>query len=190
MSTTTSFATLALHTARLTLRPTAPADAAALLAINADPEVARYLSRPAWTDIAQAEARIAQDAVDMAAGTHLRLAVEHESRLVGDCTLFNWSRQCRRAEIGYVLGRAAWGRGLMHEALTALVGFGFGPVMDLHRIEADIDPRNEGSAKTLERLGFMREGLLRERWIVSGEVSDSALYGLLRSDWARRAQSS
>ena len=55
--------------------------------------------------------------------------------------------------------------------------------MALNRVEADIDPRNEASARTLERLGFRREGLLRERWIVGDEVSDTALYGLLQRDW-------
>ncbi len=49
--------------------------------------------------------------------------------------------------------------------------------------EADIDPRNAASAKSLERLGFIKEGHLRERWIVEGEVSDTDLYGLLRSEW-------
>jgi RimJ/RimL family protein N-acetyltransferase len=53
----------------------------------------------------------------------------------------------------------------------------------LNRIEADIDPRNVASARSLERLGFSKEGHLRQRWIVNGEVSDSAFYGLLLSDW-------
>jgi len=69
--------------------------------------------------------------------------------------------------------------------LQALVGYGFDR-MDLNRIEADVDPRNEASARSLERLGFACEGLLRERWIVGGEVSDTAMYGLLRKDWQRR----
>ena len=58
--------------------------------------------------------------------------------------------------------------------------------MKLNRVKADIHPDNLASAKTLERLGFIREGYLRERWIIEGEVSDSALYGLLRSDWVKR----
>ena len=70
----------------------------------------------------------------------------------------------------------------MHEALQALLDFGFGE-LDLNRIEADIDPRNSASARTLERLGFTKEGYLRERWIVGEEVSDTALYGLLRREW-------
>jgi RimJ/RimL family protein N-acetyltransferase len=57
----------------------------------------------------------------------------------------------------------------------------------LRRIEADIDPRNSASCKLVERLGFVREGLLRERWDVAGELCDAALYGLLASDWRRNA---
>jgi RimJ/RimL family protein N-acetyltransferase len=73
----------------------------------------------------------------------------------------------------------------MHEALQALLEFGVGE-LDLNRIEADIDPRNSASARTLERLGFTKEGYLRERWIVGDEVSDTAIYGLLRREWRVR----
>jgi RimJ/RimL family protein N-acetyltransferase len=72
----------------------------------------------------------------------------------------------------------------MHEALKGVVDYAFN-VLDLNRIEADIDPRNGSSARSLQRLGFTQEGLLRERWIVGLEVSDSAIYGLLRHDWPR-----
>jgi RimJ/RimL family protein N-acetyltransferase len=55
--------------------------------------------------------------------------------------------------------------------------------LDLRRIEADVDPRNAASIRTLERLGFRREGYLRERWRVNGEVQDALFYGLLRREW-------
>jgi RimJ/RimL family protein N-acetyltransferase len=71
----------------------------------------------------------------------------------------------------------------MHEALQALIDYAFGP-LGLNRIEADIDPRNSNSARSLERLGFRMEGVLRERWIVAGEVSDTGYYGLLRKEWS------
>ena len=70
----------------------------------------------------------------------------------------------------------------MREALSALLDFGF-QKLDLNRVEADIDPRNLASAKLLDRLGFQKEGFLRERWIVEGEISDTALYGLLKREW-------
>lgn len=68
------------------------------------------------------------------------------------------------------------------EALHALIDHAFGP-LDYNRLEADIDPRNAASARVLERLGFKREGLLRDRWIVNGEISDTEMYGLLRKEW-------
>ena len=70
----------------------------------------------------------------------------------------------------------------MNEALKALLYYAF-QTLDLNRLEADIDPRNSASAKTLERLGFQKEGHLRERWIVNNEISDTWLYGLLRREW-------
>lgn len=97
------------------------------------------------------------------------------------CTLFAFSAQCRRAEVGYALASQCWGCGYMDEALRALLGYGFGE-LGLNRVEADIDPRNKASARSLERLGFVKEGHLRERWVVGDEVSDTALYGLLARD--------
>jgi [ribosomal protein S5]-alanine N-acetyltransferase len=103
------------------------------------------------------------------------------AELIGTVSLFALDLGNRRAEIGYALHRSAWGHGYAAEAVTGVVDHAFGE-LGLNRLEADIDPRNEASARLLDRLGFRREGLLRERWIVAGEVSDSALYGLLRSD--------
>ena len=102
--------------------------------------------------------------------------------LIGTCSLFNVSKQCRRAEIGYGIAPAYWRQGYMFEAVSALLAFAF-DTLAMNRLEADIDPRNTASARSLEKLGFQREGLLPERWIVDGEVSDSALYGLLARAW-------
>jgi RimJ/RimL family protein N-acetyltransferase len=87
-----------------------------------------------------------------------------------------------RAEIGYAIGSDYWGKGYMNEALTALIAHAF-EVLDLRRLEADVDPRNTRSIRTLERLGFQREGFLRERWHVCGEIQDAFFYGLLRREW-------
>ncbi len=51
--------------------------------------------------------------------------------------------------------------------------------MGMRRIDADVDPRNAASLRCIERLGFVREGFARERWVVAGEVQDSVLLGLL-----------
>ena len=102
--------------------------------------------------------------------------------VLGTCTLFRWEARHRRAEIGFALGRARQGKGFGTEAVGLLVAFAF-QVLGLHRLEADADPRNEPSLRLLERLGFRREGYLRERYHVNGEVQDSVLLGLLRPEW-------
>ncbi len=180
----TPFDHLPLKTPRLLLRPLAPADAESLFAIFSDPAVMRYWSTPPWTSIDRAHQMIANDHTSLPAGEHLRLGLEirDTTQLIGTCTFYDFNAQCRRAEIGYAMGSAFWGHGYMHEALTALLEYGFRE-LDLNRVEADIDPRNLASAKCLERLGFQYEGLLRERWIVDGEISDTGFYGLLRREW-------
>jgi RimJ/RimL family protein N-acetyltransferase len=179
-----------LSTPRLRLRPLRADDADALFSIFSDPVVMRYMNTGPWPSIERAHQMIDRDTASLPKGEYVRFGLEIETtgQMIGICNLFQFMWQCRRCEIGYTLGRAFWGNGYMHEALTALIAFGF-EALDLNRIEADVDPRNPGSVRSLERLGFAREGLLRERWIVEGEVSDSGLYGLLRSDWVARGGS-
>ncbi len=178
------FDRLVLPTRRLRLRPLGEPDAPALFTIFGDAAVMRYWSTPPWTSIDEARQMIDSDQRDLAGGEHLRLGLERldDGELLGTCSLFAISQRNRRAEIGYALASRAWGRAYMDEALRALLNHGFGQ-LGLNRIEADIDPRNEASARSLQRLGFRQEGHLRERWIVGGEVSDTALYGLLQRDW-------
>ncbi|MCC6595314.1 MAG: GNAT family N-acetyltransferase, partial [Rhodanobacteraceae bacterium] len=98
------------------------------------------------------------------------------------CSLFALSRDHARAELGYALRPAYWRQGLATQMLTLALGHAF-TALGLLRIEADVDPLNLASCRLLERLGFVREGLLRERWRVGGATQDSALYGLLARDW-------
>ena len=177
-----------LETPRLVLRTLDDADAAALFALYSDPETTRYWSTPAWTDMAQAQRMIDGDRVHREAGTAIRFGLVERAGggMVGCCSLHHIDAGSRRAEVGYILRPSHHRRGLMHEAMTALVRYAFDR-LSLRRLEADIDPRNTASARTLERLGFTQEGLLRARWLVAGEVSDSAFYGLLRDDpWRER----
>ena len=107
--------------------------------------------------------------------------------MIGTLTLFGFAPAHRRCEVGYALGRAHWGRGFVGEALEAAIRFAF-ETLDLHRLEADVDPRNPASMRALERAGFAREGFLRERYHVHGEIQDAVYFGLLRREWeARRA---
>jgi RimJ/RimL family protein N-acetyltransferase len=179
-----SFADVRLETPRLLLRPFKHADATDLFTVYSHPEVYRHVPIGGWTQVDEAHQRIARDINTMAAGEQLRLAVQRteDARVIGEVLLFNFARESRRAEIGYALARDAWGQGYVREALAPLIDMAFGG-LELRRLEAEIDPRNAASAKVLERLGFRQEGMLRQRWILRGETSDSGLYGLLDTDW-------
>ena len=182
-----AFHRLVLQTERLLLRPLAASDAGALFAIFSDRQVTRYWSSAAWDSQTTAEDYIAKDIKALRRGEHLRLGIEVRAttELVGMCTLYAFMNQCRRAEIGYAMSSVYWGCGYMHEALLRLLDYGFAE-LDLHRVEADVDPRHLASVRCLDRLGFRKEGHLRERWIVDGEISDTSFYGLLHNDWRTR----
>jgi len=175
-------------TARLTIRQLTDADTPALFAIFSHPEVMRYWSSPPWTSLSQAEERLTrvQEGYRSRSGYQWGIERKEDRALLGTCSIFDIHEASRRAEIGYALGRPHWGQGYMQEALTGLVDYAF-TTLNLNRLEADIDPRNAASAKTLERLGFQKEGFLPERWIVGDEVSDTWLYGLLRRNWRGNA---
>lgn len=178
---------ITLDTERLRLRWLTPADADALFAIFSDPQVARYWSAPPWDQVEQARAAI-QAALDAYAnGSGMKLAVIHRDSgaMIGYTNFYAFHDQNRRCDLGYAMASAWWGKGYQTEALAAMLDFGF-RTLDLNRIEADIDPRNEGSARVLEKLGFTREGYMPERWIVNGEVCDTAFYGLLKRNWNAR----
>ncbi len=177
----------ALETPRLRLREVRDSDAAALFTLHGDARVMRYWSSSVWTDPAQAQELLQRLRRDRAAGAMpWAIATREGDVLIGTVTLFNINHTHRRAEIGYALGSAHWGRGLASEALRAVLHHAF-DAMRLVRVEADTDPRNESSLRMLTRLGFQREGLLRRRWFVADEWCDSAWLGLLREDFAQKS---
>jgi ribosomal-protein-alanine N-acetyltransferase len=173
-----------LHTARLRLRPFHDGDANNLFALHSSASVLRYWDAPPWREPERAE-RFISGCREMAEeGTGARLAVDRvsDSAFIGWCSLNRWNPEYRSASLGYCFDDAAWGHGYGTEAARALLRWAF-DVLDLNRVQAETDTRNAASARVLEKLGFMREGTLREDCIVNGEVSDSSVYGLLRREW-------
>ncbi|MFC7246987.1 GNAT family N-acetyltransferase [Catellatospora aurea] len=179
-----SLPTPTLHTARLRLRPFDDTDADDLFALHSDAEVLRYWDSPPWTEPARAERFLAVCRQLAEEGTGARLVVEHASdgAFLGWCTLNRWNPDFRSASLGYCFGKAAWGHGYATEAARALLEWAYA-TLDLNRVQAEADTRNAASARVLEKLGFVREGTLREDCVVNGDVSDSWVYGLLRGEW-------
>ncbi len=169
---------------RVRLRWLTEADVPSLFAVFSDPEVMRYWSSEPMADAGEAKSLLDDIRAHFAARTLFQwgVALSEDDRVVGTCTLLHLDGRNRRAEIGYALAREQWGRGLMREALTALLDYAF-TTLGLHRVEADVDPENAASLRLLGRLGFTREGVLRERWLVGGRAHDSVMLGLLGREW-------
>ena len=176
-----------LTTPRLAMRETRDADVDVEYAMRTDLVVMRYWSSPPIQEIGEARDTVERAKGYFASRVGIRwiVTLRDDDRMMGSVALFSFHEQNRLAEVGYALAREHWGKGYMHEALVAAIDYAFGP-LGLRRLEADTHPSNAASVKTLERLGFTREGFLRERWQVGDEISDSLVWGLLAREWAAR----
>ncbi len=176
-----------LETERLVLRRLHPADAESLFAILADERVARFYDDEAFTGVSQAREQIESWARGYDEWRSIRWGIVQRGTdtVIGTCGYYGFHRWHARGSLGYELARPYWRQGIMTEALAAILGFGFREV-GVNRIQAVLMPGNEASVKLLEKLGFQREGMLRqyENWGEKGYV-DLVIFSLLRDEYAR-----
>jgi RimJ/RimL family protein N-acetyltransferase len=111
------------------------------------------------------------------------VALQHDDRLVGTCGFNEWSDVHRWAELAYELAPAYWGKGLMRQAVAAVLQWVYQEDL-VNRVQAFVRVDNRRSQGLLERSGFVREGCLRSYRVCRGVPHDFYIYGLLRSDWA------
>ncbi|WP_138494958.1 GNAT family N-acetyltransferase [Paenibacillus pinistramenti] len=179
-----------LESTRLVLRRLEESDAEQLYKYWSDPEVVKFMNVPPFADAADTQEMIRW--LNLLAETEdtLRWGIEVKStgRLIGSCGYNTWQLSgTYRAEIGYELGREYWQQGYMFEALEAMFRFGF-ETMGLNRIEALTFPENTASISLLQKLGFSREGLLREYQKDGDRFVDLFIFSLLRREWERERE--
>nr|WP_316640510.1 GNAT family N-acetyltransferase [uncultured Roseateles sp.] len=105
-------------------------------------------------------------------------------RIIGQCHVSQVSRYAfQSAMLGYALDAQAQGKGLMHEALRVLVAEMFSTQVWLHRLQAAYRPENQRSARVLERLGFVTEGLSKNYLFIDGRWRDHVLTALINPNW-------
>jgi ribosomal-protein-alanine N-acetyltransferase len=172
-----------LETQRLQLRPLMLSDVDFVFQHFSDPEVTRYLLDEA--PLQQREE--AQQLIEFFTNpqqTSNRWGLWHkaDARLIGTCGYHHWDKQRLRAEIGYDLSPTYWLQGLMAEAVRAALDYGFAQ-MKLHRVEALVYVGHPRSARVLEKLGFQREGTLRDYFTLNGQFYDHWMYSLLSGEW-------
>lgn len=175
---------LPLHTERLLLRTAREDDLDQFLDYWGDPAVTAYLPFDAL-DRAGAQERLGRFLANTAPAAFddaLSLVIELDGRAIGDLMLrLKEGEPPSVAELGWILHPVYSGRGIATEAGTALIDLAFGHY-SCHRVMAQLDPRNDASARLCERMGMTKEAHLRQDWWGKGEWSDTAVYGLLRSE--------
>jgi [ribosomal protein S5]-alanine N-acetyltransferase len=153
------------RTQRLLLRPAREDDLEPLHEILSNARAMTYWSSPPHADIVQSRKWL-QSMIDIRLPEGEDFIVEHEGQLIGKAGLW------RFPEIGFILHPDHWGRGFASEALGFVLCRAF-EVHGLPKVDADVDPRNEGSLKLLRRLGFRETGRKERTWLIGEEWCDS-----------------
>jgi ribosomal-protein-alanine N-acetyltransferase len=113
------------------------------------------------------------------------VVLKDSGAFVGTCGVdVNYAPEHARAELSYVLSLEHWGKGLMPEAVRAVIRFGFGR-MGLNRIQARCMAENTASARVMEKAGMTYEGTLREPEFIKGAYRDMKIYTILRREFRR-----
>ncbi|HEY3735808.1 MAG TPA: GNAT family protein [Jatrophihabitans sp.] len=175
-----------LLTERLLLRPPTVEDAAAVHIYKSRADVTRYIPHGPLTfeQIHERHAKARTRIEDAGQALNLLAFRRDTGELVGDVVLFWHSVEHRGGEVGYILDPAHNGHGYATELARFAVGLGFAG-LGLHRMVGRIDPRNEASARVLERVGMRKEAHFISNEFIQGEWTDEAVYAVLEDDWRR-----
>jgi ribosomal-protein-alanine N-acetyltransferase len=172
-----------IKTPRLLLRQVAETDAAALFSLRSDERVMRYFDAPMMQSEEEARAFLGKNKVSFEEGTGILWAISllEDTTMIGTITIWRIDKTHFRGEMGYLLHPDFQGKGLMSEAIQAVLRYGF-DTLNLHSMEANVNPNNQASITLLERNGFVREGYFRENYYFNGKFLDTAVYSRLSTN--------
>ena len=172
-----------LRTERLLLRKLNMHDAQDVYVYSSDPLVAKHVLWDAHRNVAESKSYIRYMMRKYRLGEPSSWGMEYleENRIIGTIGFMWYNEENRSAEVGYSLSRAYWNRGLMTEALSAVVRYGF-ERLGLNRIEAQHEVDNPASGAVMRKVGMRHEGTLRSRLYNKGRYVDVELYAILRKD--------
>ncbi|QEE17222.1 GNAT family N-acetyltransferase [Promethearchaeum syntrophicum] len=174
-----------LTTPRLELKQITSDHAQDLLAFWGEDTVTQYTDFESFKSINKIQDVInwIQSRFEEKNGIRWGIFLKTNGKMIGTCGFNSWiTKRGNKSEIGYDLHPKYWRRGIMYEALTHMITYGF-QTMKLHRIEAHVDPDNMGSQKILEKLQFTKEGCLRENGFWKGRYWTNIVFGLLEPEF-------
>jgi [ribosomal protein S5]-alanine N-acetyltransferase len=172
-----------LETDRLIFRQFHKNDAAQLFKIRSNPQVMEFMDAIVLKSEADAKVLLKSFHAEFKIKKGITWAIveKQTNQLIGSFGFWKLFKNHCRAEIGYSLLPEYWGKGLMAETFKALIEFGFNQ-MQVHSIEANVNPENQKSKQLLERVGFRKEAHFRENFLYKEKFLDSAIYCLVETD--------
>ena len=172
-----------LETEHLHLRELTMNDAPDFFLMRSDLRVMKYIGRPIAKTVEDAEKiiQVMLDNKNLGDGINWGICMKNTSKVIGNIGYYRMKKEHDRAEVGYLLSADLFRKGIMHEALNAVLDYGFAK-MNLHSVEAVINPANEASEKLLLKNNFVREGYFKEEFFWNGVYQDSAVFSLLKKN--------
>ena len=170
-----------IKTERLLLRSIEKPDTPELLFLRSDETVMQYIDRERMKSLEDAELFIHKLQEGVETNENILWVIclsEDPDKMIGNIGFWRFQLPHYRAEVGYMLHPDFWNKGIMKEALEAVIVYGFDTIK-LHSIEARITPENIASAKLLEKTGFIREAYFKEDYFYNGRFRDTAVYSML-----------
>ncbi len=172
-----------LNSKRLCLREITEADIPAIFAIFGNDTVTKYYNCDTLKEEKEAEEFVDWYATifEQKRGIRWGITLKPNSKVIGTCG-FNFFNPNGRANLGYDLNEDYWGQGIITEAVKMTMSYGF-RTLQINRIEADVMLENAASIKVLDKVGFKREGIMREYGYWKGKYHDLYLYSLLKREF-------
>jgi RimJ/RimL family protein N-acetyltransferase len=176
-----------IRTERLLLRLHTPADVDDVHAYQSDPEVTRYQLYDPRTreEVAEKSATWGEATRLENNDDYLQLAIDFEGRVIGSIYFVLKRVEDSMAEIGWALHRDFHGKGYAFEAASATLDLAFRTI-GMHRVTAELDPRNLPSIALCERLGMRAEAYFVEDMMFKGDWADTGVYAILAREWLAR----
>jgi ribosomal-protein-alanine N-acetyltransferase len=171
-----------LETERLVLRRTVLDDAKDYFFLRSSPKAMKHICKPLHTSIEDTKNMIYKinEMISFNDGISWAVCLKTDNKMIGSVSFHRIEKEHYRAEIGYMLHPDYWRQGIVSEAVEAIISYGFN-TLNLHSIEAHIDPTNIGSEKVLQKFNFVKEAYFKENYFYNGQFLDTAVYSLLRN---------
>lgn len=174
-----------LETERLILRQMKVSDAEDMFNNwSSDPEVTKFLTWPPHASLEVTRATVERWGNSYSDPTFYNWAIElkAEGIVVGNISVVRMNEKVESADIGYCMGTVWWGKGIMAEALKAVIDYLFAEV-GLNRVAACHDKNNPNSGRVMDKAGMQVEGILRASGLNQQGICDMVWHSILRSEW-------